>query len=215
MSAQATIERNRRRHIARPGGGHDRLVRTLMFVLPIAIGVLLALMILAPLSPRSEISFLLDRNKVALTENRMTVKKAMYRGADDTGRPFSIVAGSALQRTREAQLVEMDELTARILLAEGPAVLTARAGTYALDEERVAVPGEVEFEAADGYRIRASNVSVDLPGRRLLGDGRVSGSIPAGTFSADMLRADLQARTISLIGNARLRMEPGALRMQQ
>ena len=57
------------------------------------------------------------------------------------------------------------------------------------------------------------DVSVDLETKQLVGAGGVEGAIPAGTFSADRLTADLSARTVTLTGNARLRMEPGKLRM--
>ena len=67
--------------------------------------------------------------------------------------------------------------------------------------------------AADGYRMMARDVSVDLETKQLVGAGGVEGAIPAGTFSADRLTADLSARTVTLTGNARLRMEPGKLRM--
>ena len=67
--------------------------------------------------------------------------------------------------------------------------------------------------AADGYRMTASNVSVDLPSQKLTGAGRVEGAVPAGTFSADSISADLDARTVTLAGNARLRMVPGRMRM--
>ena len=194
-----------------PGGSHDRLIHFLLVALPICIGVLVALMVLAPVASQGEVSFLLDRNRVELTENRMTVDNAMYRGADNDGRPFSVQAGSALQRTKERQMVEMNDLTARILLNEGPAVLTAQNGTYNLDAERIRFPGAVNFTAADGYRMIVRNVSVMLPERRVVGDGRVAGRVPSGTFSADRIEADLQERTVSLIGDARLRMEPGAL----
>ena len=53
----------------------------------------------------------------------------------------------------------------------------------------------------------------DNPEKKLVGSGGVSGAIPAGTFSANSLHADLNARTISLDGNARLHMIPGKLRM--
>ena len=58
-----------------------------------------------------------------------------------------------------------------------------------------------------------TNVSVSLNSKRVAGEGGVTGTIPAGTFSANRLEADLEARTIALVGNARLRMVPGQLRM--
>ena len=61
--------------------------------------------------------------------------------------------------------------------------------------------------------LSVEGVTVDLPEKTLVGSGGVSGAIPAGTFSANSLRADLQARTVSLDGNARLNMIPGKLRM--
>lgn len=214
MSVEATIVRHKRREQAAPGGSHDRLIHFLLVALPVCIGVLVALMVLAPVASQGEVSFLLDRNQVELTENRMMVDNAMYRGADNRGRPFSVQAGSALQRTKERGLVEMNDLTARMLLNEGPAVLTAQNGTYDLDADSVRFPGAVNFTAADGYRMIARNVSVLLADKKIMGDGRVNGRVPSGTFSADRLEGDLQARTVSLIGNARLRMEPGALNVR-
>ena len=67
--------------------------------------------------------------------------------------------------------------------------------------------------AADGYRMRASGVSLDLGDKTLEGSGGVEGAIPAGTFRADRLDADLEERRITLTGNAQLRMVPGKLRM--
>ena len=67
--------------------------------------------------------------------------------------------------------------------------------------------------AADGYRMTSRNVEIDLKGRRVTGSGGVSGAIPAGTFSAERIVADLDARTVALDGNARLLMAPGKLRM--
>jgi lipopolysaccharide export system protein LptC len=107
----------------------------------------------------------------------------------------------------------LNDLTARLLLAEGPAVLTAPGGRYHLDQQLVDVDGVVRFSAADGYRMVARNVAIDLPARALVSRGRVEGTIPAGTFSGNSLRADLDTRTISLDGDARLQMIPGQLRM--
>ena len=213
MTAAADRIRSRRQKFAAPGSSLDKVVRLLAVGLPAAVGVIAAMMLITPLGPRGEVSFLLDRNKVAIAEDRLRVDDATYRGQDNRGRPFSLVAGEAVQRSRAVEEVELDRLTARIILPDGPAVLSAPRGAYDIEAQRVAIPGIVQFSAADGYDMAARGVTIDLPNRLLVGDGRIEGVIPAGTFSADSIRADLEARTITLVGNARLRMAPGRLRM--
>jgi lipopolysaccharide export system protein LptC len=215
MSEQATIIRNKRRAIAAPGGRFDRVIRLLAIGLPALVGAVAAAMLIAPLSPRGEVSFLLDRNKVAIADDRMRVDDAMYRGQDNRGRPFSLSAAAAVQQSIAEPIVQMDRLTARLLLPEGPALLTAPGGRYFIDEQQVQVDGLMRFTAADGYRMTARDVFIDLPARTLLGRGRVEGAIPAGTFSADTIRADLAARTLTLEGDARMRMVPGQLALPQ
>ncbi|MBA4007993.1 MAG: LPS export ABC transporter periplasmic protein LptC [Erythrobacter sp.] len=212
-TSEARALRSRRQHFAAPGGSHDRLVRVLARVLPMGVGVLAALMVITPLSPRGEVSFLLDRNKVALIDERLSVDNAMYRGRDNQGRPFSVLAGEAVQRSSAEGLVRMQDLVAQLLLTEGPARLSADGGIYNIARETVAVNGPVRLTTSDGYRMTASGVSVDLKSRTLRGNAGVEGEIPAGTFSANTMRADLGARTITLEGNARFTMIPGQLRM--
>ncbi|MEE4207352.1 MAG: LPS export ABC transporter periplasmic protein LptC [Erythrobacter sp.] len=205
--------RSRRQHFAAPGGSHDRLVNFLARALPVGVGIVAGLMVITPLSPRGEVSFLLDRNRVAVIDERLSVDNAMYRGRDDRGRPFSLMAGEAVQRSSAEGLVRMQDLVAQILLPEGPARLAAEGGVYDIDREVVDVLGPVRLTAADGYSMTARGVSVDLRERVMAGDEGVEGAVPAGTFSADTIRADLGARTIALEGNARMTMIPGKLRM--
>lgn len=212
MTAAAERIRNRRQAFASPGSSLDRIVRALALVLPALVGVIAALMVITPLSPRGDVSFLLDRNKVAIADDRLRVDNAMYRGEDSRGRPFSLVAGEAVQESNALPLVRLQDLIARIVLREGPAQLSAGVGSYNIDQEQVTIPGIVRFTAADGYAMSANNVLVDLPARTMTGRGRVSGEIPAGSFSADTVVADLAERTLLLSGNARLRMVPGQLR---
>lgn len=206
---QAAELRSERQHFAAPGGSHDRMVKFLAAALPMAVGVMAALMVITPLSPRGEVSFLLDRKKVAMIDERLRADKALYRGVDDRGRPFSLTAGEAVQRSSAEGIVRMRDLAAQLLLPEGPAQLVASAGQYNLITDLVAVPDTVRFTAADGYDMQLDGVLVDLPRRRVTGADGVSGTVPAGSFSADRLEVNLDARTVSLVGNARLRMIPG------
>jgi lipopolysaccharide export system protein LptC len=213
MTQAADQVRDKRRHWAAPGGTHDRLIRALAVLLPGAIGVVTAVMVLAPLSPRGEISFLLDRNKVETVGQRLQVIQAAYRGEDNRGRPFVVSAGSASQTSARVPVVNMTDLSARIELSEGPAQLIAPDGAYDYAAETVRASGPVTFTAADGYRITTSAISIDLNARRMIGAGGVNGAVPAGTFSADRIIADLSERVVTLDGNARLQMQPGKLRM--
>jgi len=213
MTQAADIIRDKRRHWAAPGGSHDRRVQLLAKILPAAVGVIAAAMIVGPLFPRGEVSFLLDRNKVAITKDRIRVADAMYRGVDSEGRPFTVTAGSAVQTDAREPVVRMESLAARIRMSDGPAELTTAAGTYDYDLEKVTAPGQVNFTAADGYSLSAGNVEIDLKTRKVVGSGGVSGAIPAGTFSANRIVADLDERSVALEGNARLLMSPGKLRM--
>ncbi|MEL7189026.1 MAG: LPS export ABC transporter periplasmic protein LptC [Pseudomonadota bacterium] len=205
--------RSRRQGFAAPGGSHDRLIGFLARALPVGVGIMAALMVVTPLSPRGEISFLLDRNTVAVIDERLRVDNAMYRGRDDAGRPFSITAGEAVQRSSAEGLVRMDDLIAQLLMNEGPARLRAEGGVYEIDEETVTVDGPVRFSAADGYTMTASGVAVNLESRVMTGDNGVEGEIPAGTFRGNSLKADLDDRTLTLTGNVRLTMVPGKLRV--
>jgi lipopolysaccharide export system protein LptC len=213
MSQQADQIRDRRRQFALPGSPLDRTVKLLAVVLPALVGAIAAAMLIAPLGERGEVSFLLDRNKVDTAADRLRADNAMYRGRDDKGRAFSLTAGEAVQRSAAVPVVQLSDLTARLQLSEGPAVLLAPAGRYDIEDQRVVVDGVVRFATSDGYRMAVRNVAIDLPSRTVTGAGGVQGAIPAGTFSANSIRADLEGRVLTLSGRARLRMVPGQLRM--
>jgi lipopolysaccharide export system protein LptC len=215
MTVEADLMQDRRRRFATPGGSHDRLIAFLSKALPAAIGVVAAIMILSPLSPRVEVGFLLDRNEVAITNERIAVDSAMYRGKDSQGRAFQVLAGSAAQVSLDVPVVEMDDLKALLQMVDGPARIEAPNGNYNYRSEEITVDGPVVFSAADGYRMTTENVRIDLDAQTAVGSGGVSGSVPTGTFSADSIVADLRERSVRLDGNARLRMVPGKLRVPQ
>ena len=141
MSQQADQIRDRRRQFALPGSPLDKAVKLLAVGLPALVGAIAAAMLIAPLGPRGEVSFLLDRNKVDTAADRLRVDDAMYRGRDAKGRPFSLTAGEAVQRSAAVPVVELADLTARMQLSDGPAVLLATAGRYDIEDQRVAVDG--------------------------------------------------------------------------
>ncbi len=210
MSELAEQTRDERRLWAAPGSPHDRVIKIAMLVLPSAIGALAAVLLIAPLLARSEISFVLDKDKVALAKERMRVSDAQYRGQDDKGQPFSLHAGGAVQQTSRVPVVQMTDLSARMLLDDGPAVLTTKNANYNMTNENIRVPGEVLFKSQGGYSLITRGVGVDMKARTMGSDTPVDGTMPLGTFSGDRMQADLNARTVLLNGRARLHIVQGA-----
>ncbi|MBK5264290.1 MAG: LPS export ABC transporter periplasmic protein LptC [Alphaproteobacteria bacterium] len=215
MSIQAERERGKRHVWAAPGSRHDRLIRPLKRLLPIAMGILTAFLATAPFTHTSEISFVLDKNKVEVARERMRVTEALYRGEDSKGQRFSLRAGSAVQKSSREPIVELNDMSARILLSDGPAFLNAQKGLYDMDRENVMVQGPVQFQSAGGYRLTTRDVGIDLKARTMLSQGRVDGRSPIGTFSGDQLKADLRDRTVTLVGHARLRIDQNGLKGRQ
>jgi lipopolysaccharide export system protein LptC len=172
----------------------------------------MAYLALAPLQKGQEISFILDKNKVDVTRERMRVQTARYRGQDDQGRPFTLDAASAVQVSAADPIVALTGMEARIATDRGPAALEAGKARYDMEQEKVNVIGPILFSAADGYRLETRDVAVDLNKRTLASQGRVDGKMPLGRFSADRMTADLPSREVQLSGRARLHIVQGGLR---
>lgn len=212
MSARAERQRQKRKIMASSGSGYDRLIGFLRLVLPLMIGVIAAVLLFSPFTKRSEISFLLAKDKVEVAQERMRVTRAEYRGQDNKGQPFTLIAGSAVQKSSAEPVVRIQDLSAALQLDAGPATLAAKNGAYNLDSEEVDVPGLVQLRTGEGYIIDVTNVAIDMKNRSMAGQGGVQGQLNLGRFSANAMKADLDARTITLTGNARLRINQGVLK---
>lgn len=208
MSEVADRLQSQRRAWAHPGSSHDRVVRWSLYILPAAIGVLAAWLVLAPLFTGGDVSFVLDKNKVDIASERLFTRAAEYRGEDAKGQPFSLSAGSAVQKSSADPTVQLNELSAQIGLPEGPATLKADTGRYNLADQKVSIDGPIQFKTTDGYTLDTHDATVDLKTRQMQSAGAVTGRTPMGVFSGNSMRADLEKRTVSLDGNARLRIWP-------
>lgn len=196
----------RRRRMAMPGSSWDRFTRFMKRALPVAAGLVLLVLLVLPLAEDREFSFILSKDRVDMAGDRMRVENAVYRGEDDEGRPFRVSAARGLQTSSADPRVALSDLTARLQMAEGVATVTAPRGLYNMESERVRVSGPVLVERPDGYRMTTADVVVDLKTRRVYGDGRISGAVPLGRFSADELAADIDERRLVLEGNTKLRI---------
>ena len=198
MHETALSQRSALQQWAAPGGRHDRLIAIARVALPSIIGVLAAGFVFAPLVMGGDVSFVLAKDTVAIAKERMRVTAATYRGEDGKGQPFQLTAGSAVQATSRDPVVKLSDLTATILLKDGPASLHADTGRY--------------DTSSGGYRLQTRDVAVGLKTRKLASGGPVDGQMPLGNFRADRLEADLGEHTVTLQGRAHLHIVQGRAR---
>jgi len=212
MSQAATRQRAANQRWAVPGSRHDKLVRFAKVALPCAVGVLIAVLAVAPLEKDGDVSFLLDKNKVDNAPERMRVDVAQYRGEDNQGRPFALVARSAVQQNSDVPIVQISGMRAKMALSGGPVAIVANEARYNLDRQQAAIVGPVRVTGPDGYRLSTSNVVIDLKRRSVTGSGGVQGEMRLGQFRAGRITADLGQRTVTLDQGARLKIVQGAVR---
>jgi lipopolysaccharide export system protein LptC len=212
MSEAAVRERAVKQRWAVPGSAHDRIVRWSKIVLPAAVGVLIAILTLAPLDRHGDVSFILDKKKVESVPERMRVETARYIGADNKGQKFEITANRAVQKSSDVPIVDIEGMFAQLALANGPLMIAANQGRYDLDTQEMAVNGPVRVIAPDGYRLETRDVKVNLKQRELASSGPVSGQMRLGQFQAGQLRADLGERKVMLDNGVRLKIVQGAVR---
>ncbi len=197
---------------AEPGSLHDWLVKWTKIILPMAVGVLVAVLALAPLGKKSDVSFILDKKKVANAPERMRVEQARYVGTDGKGQQFTMIANRAIQPSSEVPIVDISGMSARLDLEKGPLFIAANQGRYDLDTQKVMIDGPVKVAGADGYKLATRDVTVDLKQRQVASAGPVAGAMRLGQFEAGQLHADLGDRTIVLDHGARLKIVQGAVR---
>jgi lipopolysaccharide export system protein LptC len=212
MSEAANRERTTKQSWAVPGSSHDRVIRIAKIALPSAVGVLVAVLALAPLEKNGDVSFILDKKKVATAPERMRADTARYTGEDDQGRPFVILAQSAIQRSSNVPIMDISGMMARLQLKDGPGFVVANHARYDVDTQQAAVVGPVQATAPDGYKLVTSNVTLDLKQKQITGSNGVQGQMRLGDFTAGRLQADLDSHTVDLDQGVRLKIVQGAVR---
>lgn len=199
-----------RRRAALPGSGWDRLVTVVKIVLPLLAAMLLATIVIWPLTSVQEFSFLLSKDKVEMSKERLRTDRALYRGETARGQSFEIRAAGAVQRSSAVPIVELSALAADLNMTEGLARVTAPGGRYEIDNDLLVISGPVKLDSAAGYTLNGADVRISLIRRTVTTDLPVTGTLPLGTFRANNLRADVSGRRVQLGGGTHLHIVPGS-----
>jgi lipopolysaccharide export system protein LptC len=197
-----------RRSGPRVGGGYDLFVKVMKEALPAMSLALLGTLVIWPLANTREFSFLVSKDRVESSAERMRMEQPVYRGTDSNGRAFEIKADRAVQRSSEDPTVELINIAARLDTADGQIAVTAAKGSFNLPSQQLTVSGPVDLGRTDGTRITTGDALVDLRSRTVRSLSPIGGTGPLGRFQADRFQVDLKGTSATLQGNVRMRITP-------
>ncbi len=188
-------------------GFYDRWLWLAKRLLPVLAGVLLLTLVLLPVFGTREFSFMLDKNRVAVSHDRLQLIRPVYQGTDSQGQRFIIEAERAVQRTSADPTVELQGLNARLDSANGVAEVSAPIGDYDLKTERLTVRGSLTVSRADGYHFETAMAEVDLKARTAMSHNGVSGRAPMGNFRADSFELNIDTGRVVFSGNTHVHFD--------
>ncbi len=189
------------------GGAYDRWLWLAKRLLPILAGALLITLVLLPVFGTREFSFMLDKNRVAVSHDRLQLIRPVYQGSDSQGQRFIIEAARAVQRSSADPTVELQGLNARLNSVNGVAEVSAPLGDYDLKTEHLTVRGSLNVSRADGYHFETAMAEVDLKARTAMSRSGVSGTAPMGTFRADGFELNIDTGRIVFSGHTRVHLD--------
>lgn len=190
------------------GGRYDQFVKVMRVALPAASVALLLAIVVWPLVSGQEMSFVLSKDRVEVSPERLRMEAPRYRGTDSQGRPFEISAASAVQQTSATPVVELNDVAARMELPNDAVQVNADHGSYNLEQEQLKVTGPLVLTTEGGYRLVTRDATVDLPAKIAYGSDGVEGNGPLGSFTAQRFRADIDKETVVFEGRTHMRITP-------
>lgn len=190
------------------GGRYDRFVKVMRVAMPAASVVLLLAVLVWPLISGQEMSFVLSKDRVEVSPERLRMESPHYRGTDARGRPFEITARRAVQRTSATPIVELVDVAARMTMSNDVVHVEAEKGSYDLDQEQLRVTGPLVLTTDRGYHLTTRDAVVDLPSKTAYGSDGVEGRGPLGEFRAQRFRANIDAETVVFEGGTHMRITP-------
>ncbi|RME66886.1 MAG: hypothetical protein D6782_03560, partial [Alphaproteobacteria bacterium] len=185
VTSRAGMAWQRRSHHPAPaiGGAYDRFVAAMRLFLPACAFALLAVTVGWLVFNPQESSFVLSRERVDISSERLRMEKPRYFGVDRSNRPFVVEARSALQESGETEIVSLAGIEANMELADGTKVMArANRGVFFMSAKRLALVGDVDVDASNGYRLHTADAELDLGTHIATGNRPVVGSGPLGRF---------------------------------
>lgn len=174
------------RNPLRVGGLYDKTIWLLRVVLPVLAIALAVVTAAYPFFNQRETSFVLARDSIEASEDRLRMVNPRYSGIDSDNRPFKVRAVSAVQPRGVVDEVLLTGIAAQMQLKGDIEVsVEAGQGTYIPSNEELSLSAPVQIVTSNGYRIDAADSVVDLDDHLVSSNQPVDAAGPLGRFKAN------------------------------
>ena len=174
----------------RKAGRHSIVVRIVRIVLPVGVVAGLTVLVLftyfAPMQMFDKLPSV--SGKLAVQGSKITMELPRIAGFTRDSRAYELNAETAVQDITKPDIVELQNLRAKMELADKDVVLiTANAGTYNTKADRIVLRDQIVVTSQQGYKALLREAAVEMKKGNVVSEQPVEITLPNGTLKANRM----------------------------
>jgi lipopolysaccharide export system protein LptC len=184
---------------------HSSRVRFYKRAIPIgtaaAVVILLAVTLLAPSGRLAGLSL----GPISFSGTKITMERPRLTGFHKDTRPYEVTATTATQDVRKPQIIELNDMRARLVVDDhGTAArLEAATGVFDTQREQLELHQDVRVTTDSGHSARLKSASIDFKAGTVVSREPVSVTLTNGTVEAESLEIGDNGKVITFKGRVR------------
>jgi lipopolysaccharide export system protein LptC len=188
---------------------HSGLVRWLKIILPATAGACIVAFLVAIKMVTGDIAELFSLAGVTMDTKSLIMEKPHLSGFKGTEHSYEVVADRAVQDLANPKIVRLEAIKAEFgLTAEVKVKLTAKAGIFDGDSEKLDLSDGITVSSTNGYEARLDMAHVDLRTKEMSSDGMIEISATEGLVRAHTLRVAEEGKKIVFGGGVSVTYMP-------
>ena len=208
FASAGASQRTRAFHAAALHSGRVRVLRRAM--MGGAVAVMVAIVAFAVFDPFGKSVSGLSVSSVGVDGSKVTMARPRLSGYRSDGRPYEIVASSAVQDLKVPTKFELHDMDARLtMLDKSVTHVTAALGTYDSSLDLMELNSAVHITSDSGLDVRARDAHVEFKSGAVTTANPVTVAMRGDTIEADSMRMIDSGKQVTFEGHVRTTILPG------
>jgi lipopolysaccharide export system protein LptC len=209
-TAFAASARNDSERVYRKAIRHSRHVRWLRAgVLSMIAAVMLGVVAANYLPSLGEIRLPGELGKMVIKGTKITMQAPRLSGYTSDARPYEFTATAAAQDIRQPDLVELEQIHAKMGMADKSTVeMTAPSGIYDMKGNTLTLNDDIALASSTGYAARLTHAVVDMKSGNVVSDQPVKVKLLNGTLNGKRMEITEKGDVIRFEGGVDMTLLP-------